>query len=118
MCKPNMPQIAVVVGTDAKGDKIPIRSAVGAAAAEIVEQAQATGVEVQRDPDFVGELLRKQGEGTGIPLAIYELMAEVINFAQELNDNRATSGGLVPDSGQLASGIEQRLDDDLELSSD
>lgn len=37
------------------------------------------------------ELLRAESEGSSIPLEIYELMATVITFAQELNEARAAS---------------------------
>jgi len=60
----------------------------GAAADEIIARAQESGVEVRRNAEQVEELLRAEadGEAPSIPPEIYELMATVINFAQELNE--------------------------------
>lgn len=60
----------------------------GAAADEIIARAQESGVEVRRNAEQVEELLRAEadGETPSIPPEIYELMATVINFAQELNE--------------------------------
>lgn len=58
----------------------------GAAADEIIARAQESGVEVRRNAEQVEELLRAEGEEHSIPPEIYELMATVINFAQELNE--------------------------------
>jgi flagellar biosynthesis protein FlhB len=49
-----------------------------------------TGLEVPQQARCVEDLLREEGKGSNIPLEVYELMATVINFVQELNEARAT----------------------------
>lgn len=53
------------------------------------------GVEARQDSQRLGELLQAESEGSRIPLELYELMATVIHFAQELNEARgaAVAGG-------------------------
>ncbi len=76
--------VAYEIGPDGKRRVKAIGT--GAAADEIIARAQESGVEVRRNAEQVEELLRQEGEDHSIPPEIYELMATVINFAQELNE--------------------------------
>jgi len=84
--------VALGVGPD--GQARVLASARGQQAEEMVELACRSGVEVQQDARRVEELLREESKGSNIPLEVYELMATVINFAQELNEARSSSEGL------------------------
>ncbi len=82
-------KVAVALARGADGAPRVVASGRGAQARRILEQAREAGVEVQQDAQRVEELLREQSEGSSIPLEVYELMATVINFTQELNEARA-----------------------------
>ncbi len=101
MCKPDTSTVAVVVATDETGKARPVASYTGSKAEAVREQALSSGVAVTRDPDKVRELLREQGEKSCIPVAIYDLMSAVIDFAQDLDDAVAESGLQVGDEGDL-----------------
>ncbi len=83
---------AVALARVADGTTRVVASGRGEQAEQIVERAREAGVEVQQDARRVEELLREESEGSSIPLEVYELMATVINFAQELNEARAAPG--------------------------
>ncbi len=89
--------MAVALGTGLDGRTRVLASAQGRQAEEMVERAREAGVEVQQDARRVEELLREGSEGSNIPLEVYELMATVINFAQELNEARATAEAISPE---------------------
>jgi type III secretion system FlhB-like substrate exporter len=76
--------IAYALGPD--GRRRVVAAGTGAAAEEIIARAQESGVEVRRNAGQVEELLRAEGEEHSIPPEVYEIMAAVINFAQELNE--------------------------------
>ncbi len=63
-----------------------VAAATGVEAEKMIAKAQASGVDVQRSPEEVDQLLRSENEGTNVPPEVYELMSVVINFTQELND--------------------------------
>lgn len=96
MCKPEAAKVAVTVGLDAQGKERVIASAAGEKAQQAIEEAQASGVPVREDPQLVGDLLRRQGGGAAIAPEIYELMASIIDFTQELSDLRM---GRLPEDG-------------------
>ena len=81
-------KVAVALGPSPEGGLRIVASGTGRDAEELVEKAREAGVEVQQDARKVERLLREQGEGSSIPLEIYELMATVIHFAQEVNEAR------------------------------
>ncbi len=87
-------RLAVALGTGGDGQIRVLASAQGRQAEELIERARGAGVEVQQDARRVEELLREESKGSNIPLEVYELMATVINFAQELNEARSASEGL------------------------
>jgi len=91
MCRPeaDSEKVAVALSRGAGGASRVVASVRGGQAERLVEQAREAGIEVQQDARRVEELLREQSEGSSIPLEVYELMATVINFAQELNEARA-----------------------------
>ncbi len=62
----------------------------GSVAERIIKEAEQAGVPVRRDPESVRRLLREEGAGTQVPAEVYEIMATVIDFAQELNETWAT----------------------------
>lgn len=84
MSRPDPERVAVALSHDSKV----VAVGRGAEAQRIVEKAQAAGVEVRRDPEKVEEVLR--GANRAVPPEIYELMATVIDFAQELSEARLT----------------------------
>ncbi|HXE72872.1 MAG TPA: EscU/YscU/HrcU family type III secretion system export apparatus switch protein [Candidatus Nitrosotenuis sp.] len=79
---------AVALGRGPDGRLRVLARGRGPAAERILEKARQAGVEVQTDPARVEELLRAEGEGSRVPPQIYELVAAVIAFAQELSDEK------------------------------
>lgn len=85
-------RVAVAVRQGQDGKTRIVASGRGHQADQIVETAREAGVEVHQDPKRVEALLRAESEGSSIPIEIYELMATIINFAQELNEARVAPG--------------------------
>ena len=85
------PKRAVIMGRDAAGQARVVGIVEGAEAEAVIAKAQASGVEVRKDAAQIDRLLSQGGEATGapesrVPAEIYELMATIIGFAQELNE--------------------------------
>lgn len=90
MCKPETAKVAVSVAVSPEdGTTRVVNSAVGQKAAEMVEQAEKEGLNITQDPQLVGELLKEQGNKAAISPRLYELMAAVLDFTQELSDLKA-----------------------------
>lgn len=90
--EPQPEKVAVAVAAGPDGTPRVVASGRGRQAEELVERAREGGLEVHKDARRVEELLREESEGANVPLEIYELMATVINFAQELNEARWAPG--------------------------
>ncbi|MCA9793525.1 MAG: EscU/YscU/HrcU family type III secretion system export apparatus switch protein [Candidatus Eremiobacteraeota bacterium] len=80
-------KVAVAYKQMPDGSTRVVAAGTGVEAEKIIAQAQASGVQVRRNEDEVEQLLRSENEqGSNVPPEIYELMAVVINFAQEVNE--------------------------------
>lgn len=98
MCKPEVAKVAVSVAVSPEdGTTRVVSSAVGQKAIEMVEQAEKEGLNVTQDPQRVGELLKEQGNKAAISPQLYELMATVLDFTQELSDLKAGRFAQEPD---------------------
>ncbi len=98
MCKPEVAKVAVSVAVSPEdGTTRVVSSAVGQKAIEMVEQAEKEGLNVTQDPQRVGELLKEQGSKAAISPQLYELMATVLDFTQELSDLKAGRFAQEPD---------------------
>ena len=90
MSKPEVAKVAVSVAVSPEdGATKVVKSAVGQKAVEMIKKAEEDGVSVTQDPQLVGELLEKQGGKAAISPQLYELMATVLDFTQELSDLKA-----------------------------
>lgn len=98
-------KLTVALGTGGAGSLRVLASTPGRPAEERNEQARGAGMEVQQEARRVEELLREESKGSNVPLEVYELMATVINFAQELNEARSASEGL-PSREELERGAQ------------
>ena len=98
MGKPEVAKVAVSVAVSPEdGTTRVVSSAVGQKAIEMVEQAEKEGLNVTQDPQRVGELLKEQGNKAAISPQLYELMATVLDFTQELSDLKAGRFAQEPD---------------------
>ncbi|HBM97360.1 TPA: hypothetical protein DD394_07740 [bacterium UBP9_UBA11836] len=98
MYKPEVAKVAVSVAVSPEdGATKVVSSAVGQKAVEMVEQAEKEGLSVTQDPQLVGELLKEQGNKAAISPQLYELMATVLDFTQELSDLKAGRFAQEPD---------------------
>lgn len=79
-------KMAVALKTGPDGRTRVVAAGTGAEAEKIIASARAAGVEVRQDADEVQELIASEGDESSVPPQIYELMATVVNFAQELNE--------------------------------
>ncbi|MCR4784108.1 MAG: hypothetical protein K6A35_06270 [bacterium] len=82
-------KVAVSVAYSEDGTTKVLASAVGDKAEAMIARAEEEGVEVVKDSQKVGELLEEQGNEAVIAPRLYELMAAVIDFSQELSDLKA-----------------------------
>lgn len=90
MSKPEAAKVAVSVAVSPEdGTTKVVSSAVGQKAVEMVEKAEEEGLNVTQDPQLVGELLKEQGSKAAMSPQLYELMATVLDFTQELSDLKA-----------------------------
>ncbi|MGM9998187.1 MAG: hypothetical protein ACI38Q_02145 [Candidatus Bruticola sp.] len=90
MSKPEPAKVAVSVALSSEdGRTKAVSSAIGRKAEEMIEKAEQDGVSVIQDSELVGELLEGQGSRAAISPKLYELMASVLDFVQELSDLRA-----------------------------
>lgn len=62
----------------------------GAEADAMIAEAQAQGLEVRRDAEEADDLFRSGQPSSRVPPEVYELLAMMVEFAQEVNDAWAT----------------------------
>ncbi len=92
MSKPNSEgssepeKIVMVVKETEEGSPRVAAIASGAAADALLDKAHSEEVDVVQDEDMIHGLLPAPVEGEVIPVEIYELIASLINFTQELNE--------------------------------
>lgn len=89
MSKPEELKRAAAISVSEDGEVKVIASAVGHKAEEMISKASEAGIPVRKDAEEIKKLLEEQGDRSNVPPEIYELMAAVIDFAQELNEARA-----------------------------
>ena len=86
MSTPGEPKRALILREDAQGQSRVVGIVEGADAEAVIAKAQASGVEVRKDAQEVEQFLRPQAEESNVPQEVYDLMATIIGFAQELNE--------------------------------
>ena len=62
-----------------------LKTATGAEAEQMIAEAEAKGMSVERNASQVESLMTEQNGSTDVPPEIYQLMSAVIDFAQELS---------------------------------
>jgi len=79
---------AAALGYDAQKDKAPkvVASGAGTIAEKILELAKRHGIPIHHDPDLVN-LLASLQVGQSIPPDLYRLVAEVLTFIYEVDEN-------------------------------
>ena len=91
---------ALLVETDAQGRTKVVGVATGAEAEKLIAEAQASGLEVRQDATRVEQLEETSASGlesaTDVPPEIYDLMATVIHFAQEMTQEWVVRDGAQP----------------------
>ncbi len=91
---------ALLVETDAKGRTKVVGVATGAEAEKLIADAAASGLEIRQDAAQVEQLEENTTAGlesaTDVPPEIYDLMATVIHFAQELTQEWVVRDGAQP----------------------
>lgn len=80
---------AVMLRYNDDGEAEVIGVAEGAAAEAMLREARERGVEIRRDADTVDEVLKSGQSSSRVSPEAYELMAMIVDFAQEIDDGFA-----------------------------
>ncbi len=114
MSKPEELKRAAAISVSEDGEVKVIASAVGQKAEEMISKASEAGIPVRKDAEEIKKLLEEQGDRSNVPPEIYELMAAVIDFAQELNEARAAPWEYDEEIPEEPEGEEEYSEDDEE----
>ncbi len=118
MSKPEELKRAAAISVSEDGEVKVIASAVGQKAEEMISKASEAGIPVRKDAEEIKKLLEEQGDRSNVPPEIYELMAAVIDFAQELNEARAAPWEYDEEIPEEPEGEEEEYSEDEEEDSD
>lgn len=104
---------ALIVETDAQGRTRVVGEATGEEAERLIAKAQASGVEVRQNAAQLEQLMQQEQEGgEEVPPEIYDLMATIIGFAQELSQEWSSRGEeALPRAGRVGREIEYSHED-------
>ena len=80
---------AVMLRYNDDGEAEVIGVAEGAAAEAMLREARERGVEIRQDADTVNEVLKSGQSTSRVSPEAYELMAMIVDFAQEIDDGFA-----------------------------
>lgn len=104
---------AIAVRRNKDGSTEIVKTASGAEALQMIAQAEAQGISVEKDSDRVESLMAEQNGATDVPPEIYQIMSVVIDFAQELCQEWKSSKNesLLEPGPKLMSEMEYTMDD-------
>ena len=104
---------AIAVRRKEDGSTEILKTATGAEALQMIAQAEAQGISVEKDSDRVESLMAEQNGATDVPPEIYQIMSVVIDFAQELCQEWKSSKteSLLEPGPKLVTEVEYTMDD-------